>query len=136
MASRLYALGRFSYRHRRLVALAWLAVLVGLGVSAATLKGAYSTQFSVPGTESQRAIDTLQTRFPEAGLDLATANVVIAAPKGQRVDLPARKAAISAIVADLKDSEHVKAVSDPLDPEGGLSPDGRIAVARVSYDVS
>ncbi|MCU1596241.1 MAG: family transporter, partial [Frankiales bacterium] len=41
-----------------------------------------------------------------------------------------------AIVADLKDSEHVKAVSDPLDPEGGLSPDGRIAVARVSYDVS
>jgi RND superfamily putative drug exporter len=136
MASRLYALGRFSYRHRRLVALGWLAVLVLLGVGASTLKGAYSTQFSIPGTESQRAIDTLQTRFPQAGLDLATANVVVAAPKGERVDTPAHRAAVATVVADLADNEHVKAVTDPFTTPGSVSQDGRIAVARVTYDVS
>src|SRR4051794_30231287 len=124
MASRLYRLGRFSYRRRRLVALIWAVVLIGLGVSASTLSGAYSSSFSIPGTESQHAIDTLAERFPQSGLDAATANVVVAAPKGERLDTAANRAGVTAVVAQVRQGQHVTAVSDPF---AAVSPDGRIA---------
>jgi RND superfamily putative drug exporter len=135
MASRLYQLGRYSYRRRRLVAALWVALLVALGVSASTLSGAYSTQFSIPGTESQQAIDTLATRFPQAGLALASANIVIAAPRGERVDSPANKAALQAVLADVRHAPHVTNVLDPFATKS-LSANGRIAVARATYDIA
>ena len=134
MASFLYHLGRFAYRRRRLVALAWVALLIALGVSASTLSGAYSTQFSIPGTESQHAIDTLAKRFPQSGLQEATANVVLAAPQGQRLDTPANKAAVGAVLAQVRKDPHVKSVTDPF-TASGVGASGRIAVAHVTYDV-
>jgi RND superfamily putative drug exporter len=132
MASRLYALGGFSYRRRRLVAVLWLLVLVALGAGAGALKGEYSTQFTIPGTESQQAIDTLQSRFPQAGLDAATANVVLAAPKGRTV--AEYKTAVASLLAEAKKGPHVVSVADPFALQA-VSKDGRIAVARVTYDI-
>ena len=59
MANLLYRLGRFSYQRRKLVAAIWTFVLVLLGVGALTLGGQTSNTFSIPGTESQRALDAL-----------------------------------------------------------------------------
>lgn len=39
MASLLYTLGRFAFRRRRLVALAWVALLVAVGFAAASASG-------------------------------------------------------------------------------------------------
>jgi RND superfamily putative drug exporter len=132
MASRLYALGGFSYRRRRLVAVVWLLVLVAMGAGAGALKGAYSTQFTIPGTESQQAIDTLQSRFPQAGLDAASAHVVLVAPKGKKV--ADYKPAVAALLAEAKQGPHVANVADPFQLRA-ISQDGRIAVARVTYDI-
>src|SRR5688500_8215082 len=66
MATLLYRLGRASFRRRGLVVIAWLVVLAALGMSAAAFKGATSSDFTMPGTESQRAIDALKSEFPEA----------------------------------------------------------------------
>ncbi|MFC7482787.1 hypothetical protein ACFQX7_26240 [Luedemannella flava] len=64
MATVLYRLGRASYRRRGLVVIVWLVVLAALGGSAAAFKGATSSDFTMPGTESQRAIDALKRSSP------------------------------------------------------------------------
>src|SRR5690348_393874 len=64
-----------SYRHRWLALVAWIAVLAAVTVAAQTVGGDFRNDFSLPGAESQRALDTLQERAPEqAG---ATVQVVV-----------------------------------------------------------
>jgi len=63
MASFLYRLGRLAFRRRWLVAGLWVAVLMAALAGAATLSGATSDAFRIPGTPSQQAIDLLQERF-------------------------------------------------------------------------
>lgn len=132
MASRLYRLGRLSFRRRRIVVALWLALLVVMGTAAGALSGPYSTEFSVPGTESQEGIDILAERFPESGVDRAMANVVFAAPEGQT--LQDNAAAVAAVLADVRDNEHVVAVTDPFTTQG-VAPDGRIGRATATYDI-
>ena len=56
--------GSWAGHHRRLVLIGWIVLLVGsLGISHAVGTN-YSTNFSLPGTESQRATDLLQRDFP------------------------------------------------------------------------
>ena len=52
MATLLYRLGRFSFRRRGLVAVVWVALLVGAGIGAATLSSLGSGPGS--GTETPR----------------------------------------------------------------------------------
>jgi len=60
MAGLLYRLGRWCFVRRRLVLAGWLLALVAAGAAAGALKGSTSDAFSVPGTESQRALDLLR----------------------------------------------------------------------------
>ncbi|MEJ3747669.1 MMPL family transporter [Actinomycetes bacterium KLBMP 9797] len=135
MATYLYRLARFSYRRRRLVLALWLALLVAFGVGALTLSGSTSTAFSVPGTESQKAIDLLGERFPQAGAGGATARVVFAAPSGGTVTEQASRDAIARTVAALKTAPQVAAASDPF-TVGGVNPAGTVAYSQVTYAVS
>jgi RND superfamily putative drug exporter len=132
VASRLYRLGRLSYRRRRLVAVLWLATLVLMGAAAGSLSGPYSDEFSIPGTESQDALDVLADRFPQAGLEQATANVVFAAPDGERLDAPEYRAAVEATLQQLREDPDVANVSDPFTSQG-LSADGDIARSTATY---
>ena len=63
MSSLLYALGRWSYRSRKLVLVLWIAVLALAGGSAALFNQGTDNAFSIPGTESQEALDTLSSTF-------------------------------------------------------------------------
>jgi putative drug exporter of the RND superfamily len=137
VASRLYLLGRLAYRRRRIVLALWVALLVAAGAAASALSGPYSDEFSIPGTESQEALDVLAERFPQAGLEQASANVVFAAPEGERLDDPANAAAVTAVLEQVRQGERVAVVSDPFAgaPGGGVSPDGRIALATATYTV-
>ena len=130
MSARLYRLGSFSYRRRRLVASLWLLLLVALGVGAGALKGDYSSQFTIPGTESQQALDALDQRFPTSGIDVASANVVLAAPEGTRLDAKSNRAAVAAVLAEVRALPRVTFVSDPF-ATGSISADGNVAMARV-----
>ena len=71
MARLLHRLGAFSVRRRRLVLGSWLLALVVLGGLAGALKGTFSDEFKVPGTESQQAIELIQKNVPQANADAA-----------------------------------------------------------------
>ena len=135
MATVLYRLGRFSFRRRGLMLLIWLAVLVLAGLGAATLAGKTSSSVSIPGTESQEAIDHLAETFPQANAGGATARVVFAAPDG--VDLRTDEAAQSSIASTVSELNLLDKVAQATDPYtvGAISPDGHYAYSQVSYEV-
>ncbi|GAA2648405.1 MMPL family transporter [Paractinoplanes durhamensis] len=133
MATLLYRLGRFSFRRRGLVALLWVAVLALFGVGAATLSGPTSDAFSIPGTESSRALDVLTEKFG-AGSDGATAKVVFAVDGDSKLTGTTQKAAIEYAVAQLATAPQVTGVTDPFTAKT-IAEDGRTAYATVSYAV-
>ncbi|WP_328970052.1 MMPL family transporter [Streptomyces sp. NBC_00239] len=136
MATFLYRLGRGAFRRRRLVALAWVALLVLAGFGAASAATPTSSSFSIPGTEAQKAFDLMEQRFPGQRADGATARVVFKAPAGKKVTDPAVKAEVEKTVADLRDgSDQVANVADPYEAKA-TSQDGTTAYASVSYKVS
>ena len=135
MATYLYRLGRFAYRRRGWLALVWVLVLAAAGLGAATLSGPMSSSFSIPGTQSQQALDLLAQRMPQAGTGNASARVVFVAPTGAAVTDPAATAAIRATVARLAAMPHAAYVTDPIATKA-ISRDGTIAYANVTYRVT
>jgi RND superfamily putative drug exporter len=134
MATLLYRLGRFCFRHRWQVTGVWVLVLVLSGVGAATLSGQMSNSFNVPGTEAQRAINQLADRFPQAHVGGATARVVFVAPTGTTLTRPVNRAAVEKVVASMTAAPEVGTVTDPF-KTGAVSTDSRYAIAQVSYQV-
>ncbi|WP_415948804.1 MMPL family transporter [Streptomyces sp. KLOTTS4A1] len=135
MATFLYRLGRGAFRRRGLVALLWVAILVGIGGAASVAPAAPEDSFSMPGTESQKAFDLLEERFPGQASDAATARVVIKAPEGGKLTEGAGKAHVDDLVADLADNPQVEAVANPFEANA-VSKDGSTAYASVSYKVN
>ncbi|MFB7553220.1 MMPL family transporter [Streptomyces sp. NPDC056154] len=135
MATFLYRLGRFSFRRRRLVALLWVVVLAACAFAAAKAPTAPEDGFSMPGTESQKAFDLLDQRFPGGNSNAADARIVFVAPKGQKITAGPNKAAVERIVADVAAGSQVKGALDPFDMAGAVSKDGTTAYSTVSYDV-
>ncbi|WP_381795939.1 MMPL family transporter [Streptomyces niveus] len=127
MASLLYRLGRFSFRRRKRVVAVWLLLLVVLGGAAATLMGPSSDKFTMPGTESQRALDSLQEQFPQASG--TTGTIVIAAPEGGKLD----PAAVAPVVRDAAALPGVVGAVDPFQA-GAVSEDGRYALVQVQFE--
>ncbi|MFC7241667.1 MMPL family transporter [Catellatospora aurea] len=134
MATFLYRIGRFSYRRRWLVLGLWVLLLGLAGAGAATLSGKMSNDFSIPGTEAQRAIDQLGERFPEAHAGGARARVVFAAPEGKTMTDPDMQAAVGRVVGALNTAPQVARVIDPYTAKT-FSPDLRYAFAHVTYGV-
>ncbi|MEU4617111.1 MMPL family transporter [Streptomyces umbrinus] len=134
MATFLYRLGRFSFRRRRLVLMLWIAVLAAVGIGAASVSSGTSDTFSIPGTQSQKALDLLEKEFPQASADGATARVVFEAPDGQKLTSAAHKAEVESLVDDLKSASQVASVADPY-TGGTVSKDGSVAYAQVTYKV-
>lgn len=132
MANRLYRIGRYAFDHRWRVVCAWALVLAVVAGAAFAFQGKTNDTFSVPGTESARALDLLDEKFP--GVGGAQARVVFVAPEGQTLESPRNRAAILASVARAADGEQVIGVVDPFSA-GAISADGRIGFADVVYPV-
>ncbi|WP_427924693.1 MMPL family transporter [Streptomyces sp. cg40] len=135
MATFLYRLGRFSFRRRRLVLMLWIAVLAAVGIGAASVSSKTSDSFTLPGTQSQKAIDLLGKEFPQASAAGATARVVFEAPDGQQLKSGANKTEVESLIADLKKAPQVANVSDPYQ-SGLISKSGTITYAQVTYKVA
>jgi RND superfamily putative drug exporter len=130
MSSFLYRLGHLTFRRRRRVLAAWLAILAATIALAATVGGSTSERFTIPGTESQEAIDLLDARFPaQSGSD---ARVVFAAPPGETLTDAENRSAVLATIAEIGTAADVLGVSDPY-VTGTISPDGTVAFADVHY---
>ncbi|MFH9071209.1 MMPL family transporter [Streptomyces alboflavus] len=135
MASLLYRLGRLSFRQRRYVALLWVAILAACSFAALSAPAAEEDGFSMPGTESQKAFDLLDERFPGDNAEGADARVVFAAPDGQKVTARENRAAVEKVVDTIARGSQVKDTSSPFTPES-VSKDATTAFATVTYTVS
>jgi RND superfamily putative drug exporter len=130
MAILLYRLGRVSFRRRKLVVVLWLVLLAALGGAALAFKGPTSSDFTMPGTESQRAIDALAHEFPEASG--ATGTIVVRAPQGQKLTAPQLTAAVRGLVKEASALPGVVGAVDPF-TAGALSPDTRYGLIQVQF---
>src|SRR4051794_7797254 len=123
------------------VVLAWVVIIASLIFLVATIGGSLRDEFSIPGSDTQKATDLIEAEF--ASEQGAVLNIVFAAPAGQRLDTPERKAAIAKAIALLKTSEFkpdkatgkagLTSVADPFSKDT-FSKDGRIAYAEAQFD--
>ncbi|WP_436791444.1 MMPL family transporter [Yinghuangia sp. YIM S10712] len=132
MATFLYRLGRTAFRRRRLFLLIWLAVLVAVGVGAATASKPATKPFSIPGIEAQKAIDLLDERSPDSGGGGAVARVVFETEDGLRIDAPHNRAAVEKTITALDGTPEIASISDPFSP-ATVSDDGSVAYTTVEY---
>ena len=117
---------------------AWGGIIAMLVVLVFAFGGGLEDKFEIPGSDTQRATDLIKAEFSsEQG---AVLNLVFAAPEGQRLDTPERKAAINAAIAKLKTGEFkptddkagIESVGDPFS-KNTFSDDGRIAYAEAQF---
>ncbi|SIN17776.1 MMPL family transporter [Micromonospora cremea] len=130
MATLLYRLGRGALRRRRLVVALWLVVLVVAGLAAATLRGPTASNFTMPGTESQRALDLLAQQFPAASG--ATGTIAVKAPGDGQLSSPQGRGVVQEIVQQAATLPGVVGAVDPFQV-GAVSPNGRYALVQVQF---
>jgi RND superfamily putative drug exporter len=109
----------------------WIASIALFAGIAAAAGGGFVNNFSLPGSESQKAVDLLQEKFPEHSGD--SDQIVFHATKGTLSD-PADRQAIAAIVKRVERFPSVAGVESPLHAEGQISQDGKIGFATLLFD--
>jgi putative drug exporter of the RND superfamily len=118
---------------------AWIGIIAALVLLVGTVGGELRDEFEIPGSDTQRATDLIEAEF--ASEQGGVLNLVFAAPEGERLDTPAREAAIRDAITRLESDEFkptedeagLESVGDPFS-ENTVSDDGRIAYAQAQFD--
>jgi putative drug exporter of the RND superfamily len=131
-SSRFERLAGWSSRHPRLALVLWVAVLAGITAASQAVGSDYHNDFSLPGTESQRAFDTLRAHAPGRAGD--TVQVVLEDPAGVRT--PGMRTRVAAMLDRLRALPHVADVQSPYADAWAVSRHGTIAYATVTLDDS
>src|SRR2546421_12880656 len=98
----------------------WIGIFVVLIGLNAAFHGKLINDFNIPGSDVQKATDLINAKF--GGQKGAALRVVVAAPPGQRLDTPARAAAVKQMLDAGTASQHsidqaakdIGAIADPL----------------------
>jgi RND superfamily putative drug exporter len=126
-----------AFARRRLVALVWLAVLLALVVAVAVSKPSLRNSFTVPGTNSQQALDVLNKDFPSE--TQPTALIVVYDSKGRLATTVGRNA-INDSFDRIQRLHGVAHVTPPFNIgkylPATISRSDKLAVGKVSYAVS
>jgi RND superfamily putative drug exporter len=118
----------WSARHRWTAVAVWVLVLVGVTVGAQAVGATYHNDFSLPGTETQKALDTLKSHgSAEAGTSI---QIVLSDPQG----LAGQQSRVEAMLANVKALPHVVTVTPPFQGQGGISRDGTVGYSTVALD--
>jgi RND superfamily putative drug exporter len=133
VAALLYRIGRFAYRRRWIVLVAWLAILVGAFGADKAFSGTTSDSFSIPGIEAQQAMNTSNADFKTAAG--VGGNLVFQAPSGQKVTAAHYEQAIDTATAE---AAHVPGVKKAVSPFAGktISTDGTTAYTSITFDAT
>jgi RND superfamily putative drug exporter len=116
-----------SHWKRSLGAAVGVLVLLVLAAGAAD---EVADDYSLPGAESQQAIDLFQAHSPAFGG--ADSTLVFTVDEGKVSD-PGSKAAIEGALAEVRELKGVELVASPFEPGGQVSEDGRLAAVDVRY---
>jgi RND superfamily putative drug exporter len=130
---------RMCTTHPWRVVAAWVGIAVVLVTLVATIGGQLRDEFSIPGSDTQKATDLIKSQF--AAEQGGVLNIVFAAPEGQRLDTPERKAAIESAIATLRSDKFnpkdgkagLVSVGDPFSKDT-FAKNGRIAYAEAQFD--
>jgi RND superfamily putative drug exporter len=131
----LYGLAKFCTRQRWVVLGVWLVVAVALVAVSHRLGDNTNDNLSLPGTDSQRATDTLQKSFPAQAN--GTSPIILHASSGQLTDSK-HSSAVNTAAADVAKAPNVASVVNPLTPQGAsaLSKDKSTGYLTVGLKVS
>jgi RND superfamily putative drug exporter len=129
----LASVARWTIAHRRITLIGWLGILVAVSIGAGAVGTRISTNFTLPGTDTQRAVDLLDREFPAQAGD--EDQIVLHATSG-KVDTAALRAQISPMLREVAKAPHVTGLVSPFSSQGAdaISRDGRIAFATVDFD--
>jgi RND superfamily putative drug exporter len=132
MSRVLHAVARWCFGHRWLVVAVWLLVLVAGAVGAKASGATLDNTFTIPGSQSQQALDQVQRDFPAAAG--TSAQLVFRATDGTTLASPANSAAIARTLAAADRAPQVVAVVSPQ-VSHLVTPDGKTGIATVEYRV-
>ena len=126
-------LARWCFQHRRIVIGVWVVALIAMGGLTGAVGTAYSDQFSLPGTESTKALDLLTAVSPQQSGD--SDQIVVKVTEGTIQDT-ANKQRITSMLTKVKDLPSVAGITSMYDPQGAtqVSKDGKIAYATLMFD--
>jgi len=126
-------MARWCFLRRAWVLVAWLALLVILGVTGRAAGSAYSNTLTLPGTGSTTALQLLEQAFPGHAGDQDS--IVWRASPGS-VRTPAVRARITAMLGKVAAAPAVASVISPYSAAGAaqVSRNGQIAYATVVFD--
>jgi RND superfamily putative drug exporter len=123
---------RWCVRHRGRILIIWLVVIIAALAASSGVGTRAANQFSLSGTESQRAQDLLQQSFPAQSGDVD--QIVVRARRG-RIANPAIRTRIEPMLTRVARLPHVSSVVGPYAAgTTQISADGRIAFATVTFD--
>ncbi|WP_433618471.1 MMPL family transporter [Dactylosporangium sp. CA-139114] len=123
-------LAGWSQRHRWWSLAAWVLVLVAVTAGAQAAGSDYHNDYSLPGTESQAALDTLRAQAPADAGD--SVQIVLQDPDG--LPAPAVQDRVQAMLGRVRNLPHVVDVRSPYDDRSAISRDDTIGYATVTLD--
>ena len=144
MSHALYKLGRFAARRPWAVIGAWFIVSLIVVAASISFGRDLEDSFEAPGLDSTEALDLLTSTDSDAAGP--TAQIVLS-PLGDSTfyDSPEAQAALAAVQAEAARLPNVLGTNDPsvaavngprlAAANGSVSPDGRVALIRVQYQV-
>jgi RND superfamily putative drug exporter len=135
MTGVLYAVAQFCVRRRFVVLGVWLVATIALVAVSHRLGENTSENLSLPGTDSQRATDTLAKSFPDQAN--GSSPIVLHAASGKLTEAK-YSSAVEQAAADVAKAPHVASVVSPLTPQGAtaLSKDQATGYLSVTLAVS
>src|SRR3954454_9815465 len=127
MTGTLYALGRLCARHRWVVMLVWLVIVVAVVVAAKGIGQQTSDNLVLPGTDSDQANQTLTKRFPSQAN--GTNPLTFRAPAGKKLTDSSYKSAIDTVQKAYENDHRIEKAVSPFssDGSGQITKDAQIA---------
>ncbi|GAA10996.1 MMPL family transporter [Gordonia alkanivorans] len=145
MASLLFRLGSFSFRHKWAVIAAWLAAMIAVVSLVGVLQPKFAQDFSLPGTDSGTATEQVEEYFPQVmkEQERASTSILVAADDG----LQNHTEQINKLAEDLRTlpdviapetvvNPVVAAAVDPAIAPSVLGDNGRVGLIQVRQNIT
>ncbi|MBV9193227.1 MAG: MMPL family transporter [Solirubrobacterales bacterium] len=125
-------LARWTMAHRRIVVVAWIAATVGVFAVSSSVGKKTASDFTLPGTGTQHALDLLRSKFAAQAGD---ADQIVFHARAGTLKSRGDRAAIGTTLARVAHLPHVTSVVSPYAPgTHAISRDETIAFATVTFD--
>ncbi|MFK4066675.1 MMPL family transporter [Streptomyces sp. NPDC029674] len=120
----------FSFRHKWRALVLWAAVLIGVQALSMVVGNDYRNDFSLPGTESHQAQQTMEDKGAAQAGD--SIQIVVRDEDGLRT--AAHEKRVAAMLKKVAAQDSVTAVVSPYDDKSAVSRDGTTGYATVTLD--